>query len=285
MRKAVWILSASLVIVPLLVAACSRAGEQPQQSAAPAAQEGAPAATPAPPASTPVAQAAPPASTPGGQPGTPARPSPAPAARERAAVPAPATRERPPEPATPAKPVVQWREVTVPAGTEIPIELETTIGSDVSNVEDPVRGRVTQAVSVEGMSAIPAGSSVVGSVTSAKKASKFKGHAELSVRFDSLVVAGSDERHDIRTSLVAQETAGTGKKTAMKIGLPAVGGAVIGGLIGGKKGAAIGAAVGGGAGTAAVLTADGKEVSLPRGTPLHVKLVDPLTLRVAMRPQ
>lgn len=274
MRKAVWILFASLVVVPLFAAACSRPAEQPQKSAAPTAQEGAPAATPAPPASTPVAQAAPPASTPGGQPGTPARTSPAPAARER-----------PPEPATPAKPVMQWREVTVPAGTEIPVELETTIGSDVSNVEDPVRSRVTQAVSVGGISAIPAGSSVVGSVTSAKGASKFKGHAELSVRFDSLVVAGSDERHNIRTTLVAQETAGTGKKTAMKIGLPAVGGALIGGLIGGKKGAAIGAAVGGGAGTVAVLTADGKEVSLPRGTPLHVKLVDPVTLRVAMPPQ
>lgn len=281
MRKAVWILSASLVIVPLLVAACSRTGEQPQQSAAPAAQEGAPAATPAPPASTPGGQPA----TPGGAASTGGERAARPAPRERVPAPAPATRERAPEPAVSAKPVVQWREVTVPAGTSIPLELETTIGSDVSNVEDPVRGRVTRAVSVEGIAAIPAGSSVVGSVISAKKASKFKGHAELSVRFDSLVVAGSDERHDIRTTLVAQETAGTGKKTAMKIGLPAVGGAVIGGLIGGKKGAAIGAAVGGGAGTAAVLTADGKEVSLPRGTPLHVKLVDPVTLRVAMPPQ
>jgi hypothetical protein len=285
MRRAVWILFASLVIVPLLAAACSRPAEQPQQSAAPAAQEGAPAATPAPPPATP-----------GGQPATPggasaagseraARPAPAPVTRERVPAPAPATRERAAEPAAPAKPVVQWREVTVPVGTEIPFELETAIGSDVSRVEDPVRGRITQAVSVEGIAAIPAGSSVVGSVTSAKGASKFKGHAELSVRFDSLVVAGSDERHNIRTTLVAQETAGTGKKSAMKIGLPAVGGAVIGGLIGGGKGAAIGAAVGGGAGTVAVLTADGKEVSLPRGTPLHVKLVDPVTLRVAMPPQ
>ena len=175
--------------------------------------------------------------------------------------------------------------MTVQPGTEIPVELETAVGSDTSNVEDPVRARVTEAVSVGGITAIPVGSSVSGSVISAKKASKFKGHAELSLRFDSLTPAGSDERHSIRTTLVARETAGTGKKSAMKIGLPALGGAVIGGIIGGGKGAAIGAAAGGGAGTVAVLTSDGKEVSLPRGAPLGVKLVDPVTIRVKVSPQ
>jgi hypothetical protein len=289
MRKAAWILLASAVLVPVLVAACSRT-ENPPQNATPAAAQGAQApagTTPAAePAATPAAQPA----TPAGQPAAPATPAggarPAPAAPAPVAkAPAAKAPAAAPEPAAPPKPVVEWREVTVPAGTEIPVELETAVGSDTSNVEDPVRARVTQAVSVEGVAAIPAGSSVTGSVITAKKASKFKGHAELSLRFDSLIPAGSDERHNIRTTLVAHETAGTGKKSAMKIGLPALGGAVIGGIIGGGKGAAIGAAAGGGAGTVVVLTSDGKEVSLPQGTPLGVKLVDPLTLRVRVSPQ
>ena len=286
MRKAVLIFVASALLVPLLVTACSRAENQPQ-NATPAAEPGAPAPAGTTPAAQPGVPAAQPA-VPAAQPATPAAPvgspRPAPAAPTPVAK-APAAKEPAPEPAAPPKPVVEWREVTVPAGTEIPMELETAVGSDVSKVEDPVRARVTDAVSVNGVTAIPAGSSVSGSVISAKAASKFKGHAELSLRFDSLTTAGSDERHSIRTALVARETAGTGKKSAMKIGLPALGGAVIGGIIGGGKGAAIGAAAGGGAGTVAVLVADGKEVSLPRGTPLGVKLVDPVTIRVRVSPQ
>lgn len=287
MRKAAWIFVASAVLVPFLITACSRTENQPQNTT-PAAEQGAQAPAGTTPAAQPGANPAAQPGTPAGQPAPPATPvggprpapaSPAPVAK------APAAKEQPPQPAAPAKPVVEWREVTIPAGTEIPVELETAVGSDVSNVEDPVRASVTQAVSMEGVAAIPVGSSITGSVISAKKASKFKGHAELSLRFDSLVPAGSDERHSIRTTLVARETAGTGKKSAMKIGLPALGGAVIGGIIGGGKGAAIGAAAGGGAGTVAVLTSDGKEVSLPKGTPLGVKLVDPVTLRVRVSPQ
>ena len=290
MRKAVLILVASALLVPLIVTACSRAENQPQ-NATPATEPGAPApagttpaAQPGTPAVQPAAPAAQPAA-PASRAATPAAPAGSP--RPAPAAPAPVAKApaAAPEPAAPPKPVVEWREVTVPAGTEIPMELETAVGSDVSKVEDPVRARVTDAVSVNGVTAIPAGSSVSGSVISAKAASKFKGHAELSLRFDSLTTAGSDERHSIRTALVARETAGTGKKSAMKIGLPALGGAVIGGIIGGGKGAAIGAAAGGGAGTVAVLVADGKEVSLPRGTPLGVKLVDPVTIRVRVSPQ
>ena len=42
-----------------------------------------------------------------------------------------ATRRRPPAP--------EYREVTIPAGTVLPIELRTTVGSETSKVEDQVR--------------------------------------------------------------------------------------------------------------------------------------------------
>jgi len=263
----------SLVLLTITVsfAACSQSG--PAQSAPPPSSSAAAAGSPAPAADR---NAAPAGSASAAQPssGSTQPGADTPAAEKSTA----AGREPSPEPA-------KFHEVTIPIGTVLTAKLSTAIASDTSKVEDPVRARVTQAVSIEGLAAIPVGSSVTGSVITAKGASKFKGHAELSLRFDSLVTAGSDERHNIRTTLVARETAGTGKKSAMKIGLPALGGAVIGGIIGGGKGAAIGAAAGGGAGTVLVLTSDGKEVSLPRGTPLGVKLVDPLTLRIRVSPQ
>jgi hypothetical protein len=57
-------------------------------------------------------------------------------------------------------------------------------------------------------------------------------------------------------------------------------GAVVGGLLGGKKGAIVGGAVAGGAGTAVVLSTRGKDVRLPRGSRLSIRLLEPLTVRV-----
>ena len=65
----------------------------------------------------------------------------------------------------------------------------------------------------------------------------------------------------------------------MKIGAPAAGGAIIGAIVGGGKGAAIGAAAGGGAGTAVVLSTRGKEIGLPVGSALRIRLTEPLTIR------
>jgi hypothetical protein len=66
----------------------------------------------------------------------------------------------------------------------------------------------------------------------------------------------------------------------MKIGLPAVGGAIVGGIIGGGKGAAIGGATGAGAGTAVVMTTRGDNVHLPVGTAVRVEIAEPLRVRV-----
>ena len=78
----------------------------------------------------------------------------------------------------------------------------------------------------------------------------------------------------------ARTAASTKKKDALEIGGGAAGGALIGGLIGGGKGALIGTAAGGGAGTAVVLSTRGKEIHVPRGAAMTLKLVKPLTVKV-----
>ena len=56
------------------------------------------------------------------------------------------------------------------------------------------------------------------------------------------------------------------------IGGGAGAGAIIGAIVGGGKGAAIGAGIGAAGATGAVLTTRGKEVELPAGQALSIKL-------------
>jgi hypothetical protein len=178
------------------------------------------------------------------------------------------------------RPAPAWREIVVPAGTQLEIRLDEAVASDTSRVEEPVRATLVDEIAVHGVTAVPAGSAVTGSVTRARRSGRVKGVAELAIRFDSVKPAGGDARYRLRTGLVTRRAAKTRKKDALSIAAPAAGGAILGGLLGGKKGALIGTTVGAGAGTAVVLSTRGKEVRLPRGAILAIKLLEPVTVRV-----
>lgn len=174
----------------------------------------------------------------------------------------------------------RWREVVLPAGTTLPVTLDTSVGSDTSRVEDRVSAHITKAIVVEGVTAVPEGSSVSGVVTDATRAGKVSGTSRVAVRFHSLTPAQTDERYDIATSTVARSGPTEKKKDALKIAAPAAGGAIVGGIVGGKKGAVIGGAAGGGAGTAVVMSQRGEDVRLGRGAALTLRLTGPVTIRV-----
>ena len=171
-------------------------------------------------------------------------------------------------------------EVTIPAGTRLPIVLDTAVGSDTSRAEEPVHAHLAQPIVVHGQTVLPTGSRVSGVVTDATRSGKVKGRAHFSVRFNTVTPRGDDERYTFRASGVTRMAPATKKRDAMEIGIPAAGGAVVGGLIGGKKGAVIGGAAAGGAGTAVVLNQRGKEVRLGKGAPVVLRLTEPLTVRV-----
>jgi hypothetical protein len=174
-----------------------------------------------------------------------------------------------------------YREVTLPAGTVLPVELQTTVASATSNVEDPVRARLRRAVTIDGVEALPAGSALAGVVTEAARSGRVKGRARVAFRFHSVDVR--DERLDIRTGAIARTAPATKKQDAAKIGIGAGAGAVVGGIVGGGDGAAKGAAIGGAGGTGVVLATRGKEVTVPSGASLSVKLLAPLTVRVPVK--
>jgi hypothetical protein len=172
------------------------------------------------------------------------------------------------------------REVTVPAGTQLPIILDTSVASNTSRVEQPVRAHLSRDVRLDNDVVIPAGSELFGNVTAVRRPGKVKGRSYIALRLTTLVPSGGEDRYRVDTGRVARAGRATKKKDAMKIGIPAAGGAAIGGLIGGKKGALIGAGAAGGAGTAVVLSTRGEEVGIGRGTALTLRLASPITVRV-----
>ena len=204
----------------------------------------------------------------------------APPARDAAPAVATAGRADTARAAEPVSAAAGWREITIPAGTQLAVTLDTAVGSDTSRVEEPVTAHLSRSIHVHGDAVLAAGSRVSGVVTDATRSAKVKGRAHVAVRFDSLTPGGGDQRYAIRTASVGRTAPGTKKKDALEIGAPAAGGAIVGALLGGKKGALIGTAVGGGAGTAAVLSTRGQEVHLAKGTPLTLRLAAPVTIRV-----
>ena len=196
-----------------------------------------------------------------------------------AAAPAAAASAQPsskPEPAPPSAPAS--REVTIPAGTSLSVTLLSTLASNKSKVEDPVKGSVAMAVTISGVTALPVGTQILGSVTEAAESGRVKGKASVAFRFDRLVVNGETVR--VQTASVTQEAAADTKSDVKKGGVGAGAGAIVGGVIGGGKGAAVGA-VAGGAGT--VLATKGGEVEIPSGTVVSVLVQDPITVRVEVK--
>lgn len=172
-----------------------------------------------------------------------------------------------------------YRDVTLPAGTVLPVDLETSVGSDISRVEQPVTGRLRRAVTVGGAEVLPAGTAVSGHVTAAQRPGKVKGRGLIALRFTRLDTPGSGTT-PISTATISRLAPATKEKDALKIIAPAAAGAVIGRIIGGKDDAAKGAIIGGGAGAGVVLATRGKEVRLGKGADLAVRLTAPVTVRV-----
>jgi len=177
---------------------------------------------------------------------------------------------------------VSYREVTLPAGTVLPVTLDTSVGSDTSRVEQPVHGHLRHAVVHNGVRVLPEGTAISGHVTSAQRPGRVKGRGYIAMRFTEISVPGEGNER-INTSTVSRMAPATKGKDAVEILAPAAGGAVVGRLVGGKSAARKGALIGGAAGTGYVLSTRGKEIHLAKGAPLSVKLTAPMTLRVPVR--
>ncbi len=182
-------------------------------------------------------------------------------------------------PSVPAPAAAEYREVTLPAGTVLPVDLGTTVGSDISRVEQPVEGTLRRAVTSNGIEVLPAGTAVSGHVTAATRPGKVKGRGFIAVRFTRIDTPGAGSTQ-MSTATISRTAPATKEKDALTSIAPAAAGAVIGRIAGDAGDARKGAVIGGAAGTGYVLATRGKDVQMAKGSDLAVKLTAPLTVRV-----
>ena len=195
---------------------------------------------------------------------------PAPAVRPADPPPAPAATPTPRPPDRPRAAAVRGE---IPANTELDVRLSNILNSGTAQVEDRFEATTAADLVIDGKTIVPAGSVMRGVVSSVMPAGRLKRKAEMTVTFDQLTINGRS--YPIRGT-VTQAIEGEGVKGDLpRAGVGAGVGAIIGGILGGFKGAMAGILIGGGGTIAAT---EGKEVELPQGTVLRVRLESPVPL-------
>jgi type IV secretion system protein VirB10 len=178
------------------------------------------------------------------------------------------------------------REITIPAGTKVPIALRNAISTKSSHAGDPVYAQTTFPVVIDEHIVIPAGTYMQGRISSIKPAGRIKGRAEVLMHFTTLiypsgytvVLPGSLEDAPAVDKARVKDKEGTiradndkGQKAAT-VAVPASeGGALAGGLATGSRGGALaGAGIGAAVGVVGAMLTHGNEVKLMPGTTLEV---------------
>jgi hypothetical protein len=167
--------------------------------------------------------------------------------------------------------------------------MNQTIGSENARVGDQFTATTTVPVYASGIEVIPAGSVVVGQVTTVSRASRKSQAGTIGVHFVSLRLptgiarAMNGDLTNVSEDLNADNEGEVGGKSATKrnvvfIGGGAATGALIGAIAGGGKGAGIGAGVGAGLGVAGALFSKGHEAVVKSGTEFGVILNQSLSL-------
>ena len=179
-------------------------------------------------------------------------------------------------PPAPARTPTTASGTEVPAGTELDVRLQNSLNSGTAQVEDRFEATTLVDLTVNGRVLIPAGSVMRGVVTAVEPGTRTNRTARMTVSFDQVTVNG---RSYPMRGTVTQAIEGEGiRGEATRAGAGAAVGGIIGAVLGGVKGAVLGVLIGGGGTIAAT---EGKEVELPQGTVLRVRVDAPLQIQSA----
>ncbi len=187
----------------------------------------------------------------------------------------------------------------VPQGLVIPIDLRTSISTQVARDGDFIEATVSNNVPLNGTGYLPAGTEVSGQITEAKAGRRLSRSGSLSIEFNSLRLPsgasfpisahliGSIGRYKDVNGVERGEGwkaklgqfalrggGGAGLGAALGTGL----GAIVDGGSGAGTGAWAGAAFGGGLGAMDMLLRKGRDVIIPSGTEMKLQMEQPLNL-------
>jgi Ca-activated chloride channel family protein len=189
--------------------------------------------------------------------------------------------------------------LTVPSGQKFIMQLETPLHTRTTRKGDRVEFSTAADIQVDNKTVIPDKSRVRGTVTSAKRAGRLAGRAEIHFRFDEISLAdgtvvplraillriGFDpvEPSDGKDpGLKGDPGEGGDAKAIAKGGME---GAVIGVLSAGPKGAMYGAAAGVAIAAISTIFRRGPDLDLPRSTMLEAQFEQPLSIPAAAMPR
>lgn len=163
----------------------------------------------------------------------------------------------------------------VPAGQELDVRLQGPLSSETAKVEQRFETTTVADLMQDGRVLIPAGAVVRGVVSSVDPAGRgLDRKGSLTLSFDQITVNG--RTRDIRAQATSIFESRGVRDEAGTAGAGGAVGAVVGGIIGGVKGAVLGAVIGAGG---AIAATDGKDVDLPAGTIVRLRLDSPVTVR------
>ncbi len=179
--------------------------------------------------------------------------------------------------------------ISVPEGTPLKVNLQTTISTFSSKVGDPFQGKIVDPIVVDGKTVIPAGAVVEGRVTKLNEPRRISGKPTIGI-FPEHVVLPDGQRLMLNAVLVDTNISGTDvneegmfkgsghdRRDQIEVAGGTGAGMLLGGLIGGGPGLLIGGAIGAGAASTHWLVQHRSAV-LPSGTLLMMELSRPMTM-------
>ncbi len=170
---------------------------------------------------------------------------------------------------------------TVPAGTQIPVTLNSAVSSKDAQAGQKLDGVVAENVAVNGKIVIPQGARANLVITVAEASGRLSGQAKLWMKIESIEVSGRAYAADSEDA--GKDGPSHTRRNTVAIGGGAAAGALVGAMAGGGKGAAIGTAVGAGAGTGVAAATGKNDVEFPAESQVTFKLKSALTVQSSSR--
>ena len=170
----------------------------------------------------------------------------------------------------------------IPAGTSVVATLDARLTTESGHSGDHFTMSMIDPIISDGRTAIPAGSTISGTLGAVQASGRASGRAQMTLSFNEIIGANGTSYPLTAETLSLRADSGT-RTDVERMAAGSVLGAVVGGIAGGGKGALIGAGAGAGAGAIVMLATQGDEVVLEAGQKVHVTLTSPLTVTLAAR--
>lgn len=173
--------------------------------------------------------------------------------------------------------------MVVPSGTSITVRLNTTVSTSDNSAGDPFTATVTEAVTVDGRTAIPSGATVHGKVGKAGIVRTEDGQERNLIALTPETIEVGGERRAIEAEITGMDIQErderlTGGDAAI-IGGSTAGGAILGAIVGDEAGAIIGGMAGMATSTAIIVAGKDTELRVSEGTTMQLQLRESLRVR------